>query len=62
MIEQRGQIAASRRLSDLVADLIGASRPADFDRPARAILAAVDSLESSFAARTGEPCSDAPSQ
>jgi hypothetical protein len=62
VIEQRGEIAAARRLTDLVADLIGATRPADFDRPARGILAALDGLEGNFAAPSGEPCSDAPHQ
>jgi hypothetical protein len=62
VIEQFGQIAAARRLADLVADVIGASRPADVDRPARAILVAVDNLETAFAGRTGEPCSEAAHQ
>jgi hypothetical protein len=62
VIEQRGQIDDARQFTDIVVDLVGATRPADFGPPARAALAAVDRLESSVAASTGEPCSEAPSQ
>jgi hypothetical protein len=47
-IEQRGHAGEARRFTDIVVQLEGAQRPADFAAPARAELAAVDRLEAIF--------------
>jgi hypothetical protein len=48
IIVQRGHVDEARRFTDIVVQLGGAKRPADFAAPARAELAAVDRLEAIF--------------
>ena len=47
-IERRGHVDAARRFTDIVVQLEGARRPADFVAPTRAELEAVDRLELIF--------------
>jgi hypothetical protein len=48
VIERRGQIDDARRFTDIVVQLDGAQRPADFVTPTRAALAAADRIEKLF--------------
>jgi hypothetical protein len=47
-ILRRGHVDDARRFTDILVQLEGAKRPADFIVPARAELAAVDRLETIF--------------
>ena len=51
-IEQRGHIDDARRFTDIVVQLEGARRPADFVAPARAELSEADRIERLFRSRT----------
>jgi hypothetical protein len=51
-IERRGHVDDARRFTDIVVQLEGAQRPADFVAPTRAALAEADHLEKLFRSPT----------